>query len=230
MATSEHREEGRIIRREVLDHAARGLLAELLTPFASFFERHGVRLDILAGTKQTDRGIVGVIHGLVHDDGTLEPPPDDLVDVLAALDTLATPDAASDLIRLDTAGVLPRGTHGDADLALVALLRQPDLAALVLAENAREIDQKFAEYAPAVSGPVLSLSRPSLEKIEKLLGARLESLDHTKHCRIHLAKNRWYVELEIQHGSRAQTRDTIDPQSLAIEPSPQPTAPQAIGR
>jgi len=230
MADDGARERGKIVRREVLDHAARPLLVELLTPFASFFDRHGVRLDDLAKTSQEDRALVARVHALVHDDGAIEPPPDDLVELLALLDALATSDAADALIRYDTERRLPRGTHGDVDLGLIALLRHPELAELVAAATAREPEHKFAEYAPARTDLELGVTRPALAKLAKVLGARLAALDHTDVCRPELTKNRWYVELEIVHGSRPKTRDTIDPASRSLAQITDVTARRSFAR
>ncbi len=227
--TQQQTERGRIIRREVLDHAARAPLAELLKPFATFLSRHEIDLVALANTSLEDRALVGHIYELVHDDTLAEPPPDDLLDALSALDTLATSDAAAALIANDKEVRLPRGV-GDEELALFALLHHPELAALVAAESAREAEHKFAEYAPSERGPALSLGKRELTRLETLIGERCAVLDHTRYCHAKVMKNRWYVELEIGHGSRAKTRDTIDPRTLALRQITDVTARRAFAR
>jgi hypothetical protein len=206
----------RVIRRGVLERAAHGLLARYLAPFAPYLDAHGVSLATLAEAPQDDRALPRRLDAVFHDPTTDPAPPPELLERLAALDALATPDGAAELVRLDKDKTLPRGTHGDEDLALVALLEQPELAASAKVAASREPEHKFVEYAPAAAARPQALDDAAVAALREVLGVELDALDHTAYCDVTLTAQGDELILEIDHGSRPQTRDRVDPKSLRV--------------
>jgi hypothetical protein len=220
----------RVIRRGVLERAAHGLLARYLAPFAPYLEAHGVSLAALGESPQDDRALPRALDSIFHDSGANAAPPSELLERLIALDALATPDGAMELVRLDKDKKLPRGTHGDEDLALVALLDHAELAASAKVAASRETETKFVEYAPAAGMRPRSLDDAAVAALRELLGAELDALDHTAYCDVTLAAQGDELLLEIDHGSRPQTRDRVDPKSLRVAQVTDVTARRAYAR
>src|SRR6516165_10142940 len=88
----------RIVRREILDHITRPLLARVLAPYAELFAARGVLLEELAATDQNDRRLVGRVDDVVHEDVAATPAA--LRSHLAALDALANGPGQAALFEL----------------------------------------------------------------------------------------------------------------------------------
>ena len=227
MAARTHK---RFIRRGVLERAARPALARYLAPFAAHFEAHALDLAALAASPQDDRTLPRRIDAILHGGLSGPAPPQELLDILAALDALATPDGAAELVRLDEHRRLPRGTHGDEDLALVALLDHPDLARTARVAAARDAEHKFVEYAPRAGARRAAFDDAAVEALRAQLGTHLDALDHTAFCDVTLHAQGDELILEIEHGSRPQTRDRVDPKSLRVAQVTDVTARRAYAR
>jgi len=218
---------GSIIRRAVLDRCEHPLLARLLRPHASYFSDAGVDLNALALADQDDRTLPRRIYAVLNDPNA--PPPNAaLTELLSTLDTLSN--VPAELRRLDTERVLPRGTHGPEQLALVALLSAPELAARARGVAAREASNKLVEYAPKSPLPPVSFDAREVAKIREDLAAAFESIDHTRYCSVDVDVRSAYVDIEIEHGALPRTREIIDPELLKTAQTTDVTAQRSYAR
>ena len=218
----------RVVRRGVLERAAHPLLARYLSPFIAYLDAQAVDLAALRAAPQDDRAIPRRIDVVLHDASTRPPP--ELLESMTALDALATPEGATELVRVDRDRRLPRGTHGDEDLALVALLDHPDLARSARVAATRDAEHKFVECAPPPGTRRAPLDERGLASLRELLGSLLDELDHTAYCDVTLSTQDDELLLEIDHGSRPRTRELINPSSLRVAQITDVTARRAFAR
>lgn len=197
------------IRRDAFLGATPALLARALAEHEAALAAHGFALPRLAEAKRGDEATIDALVAALHGDL-----PASLVERLRAFDVLATGAGADALVRLDEARRLPRGTHGDEDLALVAIVDAPDLAAeaLVHAAPAHEPTRAFTEYrAPRI---VSWSDERHRDAPSKAIATRLEERDRTALCKIHRTETADEHVFDIGLGDRPKSRTIVDPKSL----------------
>jgi len=208
-----------LVRRAVLERAARPLLARFLRQHAgAFFEAHGVSLDALAKSMTRERSLVHRVVDLIHDRALIPALPPAFRAQLALLNTLAT-DAGSDaILRADKDGRILRATYGDEDLALVVLLDYPELAIEARRDADAEEVQSFTEYELA-DAAALRWGDEEEAALKETMGAVLEASGRTRLCELFRKREGDVVSLEIVNARRPKTFDKVDPTSLALDHS-----------
>lgn len=211
----------RIVRVEVLERAARTLLAELLSREVAFFRARGFSIEALGGSSPADRDVVHALDALLHDAAAAPAMPHALRDALRALDALATSAGAEELVRLDAQSRrLPRATLGEEDLALTALLRHPDLAAdaLEIVAFTHDASHAFTEYEPADGRTLAWIDGKHRAALAAALGGRLEARDRTRYCEVRTTETDGEWAIAIAHGDRPKTRERVDAGALSARP------------
>ncbi len=214
------------VRREAILRASRPLLARLLGEHAAFF---GELLPPLAASDRTDEAPLDAVLALVASGD----PPAPLLDRLHTFDVLATGSGADALLRLDAESrLLPRGTLGDEDLALTALLDHPELAAeaLPLATPAHDPARAFTEYEASKGSVVHYVDAEHRARLEAAIGARLEASDRTRRCHLHRTETADDYVFELSLGDRPKARELVDAASLATRAVTDITAQRAYVR
>jgi hypothetical protein len=202
-----------VIRRSVLEHASRALLAKYLAPWSSFFATHDVSLAALVESPQSDHALPWRMYALLKDERTAVAPAE-LSEALTALDMLASDEGRGELVKFDFDEKLPRGRLSNEDLALTALLEQPDVATLARLAARPVTESAFAEYVPATKPSIKRFNDATMEELRARIAKTLASLDHAAYCAIRWLPNDAGIEIEIDHGSRPRARDIIDLESL----------------
>jgi hypothetical protein len=206
----------RLVRLDVLTRADRAALVRLLSPFRAFFDSQGVSLPALAKAPQPDRAGARRLLAAAHDRSA----PDTLRALLEALDTLATPAGAAEIVRLDVDARLPRGALGEENLALAALLETPDLSRDALrltraVRAARDPSRAYTDSEPS-DGRAIAYLADMKEALERLLATGFEARDSTRYARVLVTETEEAWVFEIGHGERPRTREIVDTKSLAL--------------
>jgi hypothetical protein len=206
------------------------MLARLLEAHGGYLASVGVELGALAASAQMDRKLPRRIYAIFNDPSIEPGPPTELSELLGALDLLASDEGATELRRIDREGLLPRNRFGPTELALVAMLEQPELAALARAVTRPSMETKFAEYGAAPGTKLAPLDDAAQKALEAWLSKGLEVRDHTGFCFTQAFRKDGHIEIEVDHGTRPRTRDTVDPDSHALSQVTDVTARRAFAR
>jgi hypothetical protein len=212
----------RIVRREILDHITRPLLARVLAPYAELFAARGVLLEELAATDQNDRRLVGRVDDVVHEDVAATPAA--LRSHLAALDALANGPGQAALFELCPALVALR--PGPEDTAAMALLDHPEAFARVKRLGEGGAGLQFTDF-DAVSDRAPDLRPAAIAAFKGGMLAWLVPHGRTELCNVNVCERAEEVYAEIEHG-RPPVTDDIVSEALELKQRTDVRAERAI--
>jgi hypothetical protein len=215
----------RSVKRDLLEHMSRALLARVCEPFAAPLRHAWIDVAVLAASEHHDRRHVHALCDALN--ARPSKLPAELHQILVDIGDVATPAGQEALTSLDARGALPRGTLGPADYAATAWLDHPELFVLARVRVSAATVRTFAEYE-AIDDRQLELSPERLAAVEAELAPWLASKNRTGFVRVVTLDGEDRVTFEIQHGRPPADRDIIDPKALSVRAVTDVTAQRTL--
>ncbi|HEY2510658.1 MAG TPA: hypothetical protein VGI39_07375 [Polyangiaceae bacterium] len=195
----------RPVPRPFLERVSRPLLARLLGPHAPLLERHGLPVEALARTAQTDRAQVEALwHLLASCPSELVPLREDLLTIA----DVATAAGHEILLARDAEKKLD-SELGAEDCAVLARLDHPSLFETVRPQSAGQSQTRsFASYRSAAPAPLVD-DPDRGATFERRMGEELVARGRSSYFCRHDSRSGAERHMELVYGRLAATRDLI---------------------